>query len=405
MASTCDRPDILIIGGGVAGSGLATVLARAGLGVTVIERAREFRDRIRGESVHPWGAVEMRRAGLLDLAVDRAAAVVLPLWTRYADAEPGDPYRWSDDFPDAPGEVSVHHPALQDALIAAATHAGAEVLRPASVLDIDWPDGRPEVTVEADGRLATITPRLLVGADGSHSATRRALGGTTITDLPHHAIGGSLLHGIDLPADSAHQTMFAGGFAMVFPQRNGVSRVYYICTSEEAEAMRSADQPDALIERLAEVLPEGAVDRASAAGPTGFFPNSETLATVDHGPATVLIGDAAASNDPSQGHGLSLAFRDIRDLAERLTEHDWDDIPAAFAETRRRDHGVLRAHAQWVAPLSVGIGPKVDALRERVARSREADPSAGGFAGIFATGPVGLIADDAARRHFLGEDR
>ncbi|HYH12798.1 MAG TPA: NAD(P)/FAD-dependent oxidoreductase [Thermomicrobiales bacterium] len=398
-------PDVLIIGGGVAGSGLATVLARAGLDVTVVERAPKFIDRIRGEFVHAWGVREMGRVGLLDVAIDGAEGRILPRWTRYVDREPQEPHRWSDDFPDVPGTLSVSHPALQQALIEHAREAGARVLRPASLREVTWSSTQPVVAIDTTVETVTLTPRLLVGADGTHSAVRRQLGGEGKSDPPHHAIGGALLRGINLPEDSAHQAYFEGGFAMVFPQGHGLSRVYYVCSTEIADELQRANQPVTLASRLANTLPQGTVSDVTATGPIGFFPNSERLATVAHGPSSVLIGDAAGSNDPSQGHGLSLVFRDIRDLAERLHRNtDWSPIPAEFAAARAHDHGVLRAHAHWVAPLSTETGTHVEAMRDRIARAREIDPTAGGFAGIFGTGPADLIADDAARRHFLGED-
>jgi len=52
--------DVVIVGGGIAGSSLAAALAKAGLGVVVVERERRFRDRVRGESVHPWGGGSRR---------------------------------------------------------------------------------------------------------------------------------------------------------------------------------------------------------------------------------------------------------------------------------------------------------------------------------------------------------
>jgi 2-polyprenyl-6-methoxyphenol hydroxylase-like FAD-dependent oxidoreductase len=400
------QPEILIIGGGIAGAGLATVLARAGHDVTVVERAPRFIDRIRGEFVHVWGVGELRRANLLDIAIDRAGARVLPFWTKYTDAAPGTPYRWSDDFPDAIGTLTFSHPALQQALLDTAAEAGATVLRPASLAGIEWEDEQPVVTIETRRDHQTFRPRLLVGADGSHSAVRRELGGEGVTDEPHHAIGGALVHGIDLPDDSAHQAYFPGGFSMIFPQGNGLSRVYYVCSTEEMETLRRAPQPTTIIDRLREMLPAGVTTHATSVGaPAGFFPNSETIATVTWGPGTVLIGDAAGSNDPSQGHGLSLVFRDIRDLTERLAgTDDWAGVPEAFAAVRAHDHGVLREHAHWVAPLSTDTGPDIDALQVRIEQARKIDPSAGGFAPIFAIGPSRLTADDAARRHFLGED-
>lgn len=403
---TSSRPDILIIGGGIAGAGLATVLARAGQSVTVVERTSRFIDRVRGEFVHVWGVRELDRAGLLDDAISRAGALIQPYWTKYRDGGQESRYRWADDFPDALGTLSVSHPALQQALVDAAADAGATVLRPASLGGVTFEGDRPVVTIETRQESIPLRPRLLVGADGAHSAVRRALGGEGMADPPHHTIGGTLLSGIHLPEDSAHQAYFPGGMSMIFPQGNDISRVYYVSTIDEGDLLRRASQPETIIARLEEMLPPGAMARATGIGaPLGFFPNSETIATVTHGPGAVLIGDAAGSNDPSQGHGLSLVFRDIRDLAERLANaDDWGDVPEAFAAARARDHGVLREHAHWIAEYSTGTGPEIDEVRARIERAREIDPAAGGFAGIFATGPAGLTADAAARRHFLGED-
>ncbi|WBL37472.1 FAD-dependent oxidoreductase [Tepidiforma flava] len=62
-----ERYDVIIVGGGIAGSGLATVLARAGRSVLVLERTEQFRDVVRGEWIAPWGVVEARRTGLYDV--------------------------------------------------------------------------------------------------------------------------------------------------------------------------------------------------------------------------------------------------------------------------------------------------------------------------------------------------
>src|SRR6266481_9381772 len=61
-----DDFDVAIIGGGIGGGALATVLARAGLSVVVLEKSTVYRDHVRGEWMAPWGVVELKRLGLYD---------------------------------------------------------------------------------------------------------------------------------------------------------------------------------------------------------------------------------------------------------------------------------------------------------------------------------------------------
>jgi flavin-dependent dehydrogenase len=56
--------DVIVVGGGMAGSALAGLLAQSGLGVLVVEREARFRDRIRGELTWPWGVGEALQLGL-----------------------------------------------------------------------------------------------------------------------------------------------------------------------------------------------------------------------------------------------------------------------------------------------------------------------------------------------------
>src|SRR5687768_14422254 len=69
--------DVIVVGGGLAGSALAGVLAHAGLGVLVVEREAAFRDRIRGELTWPWGVGEARELGL-EAVLQQAGRVELP---------------------------------------------------------------------------------------------------------------------------------------------------------------------------------------------------------------------------------------------------------------------------------------------------------------------------------------
>jgi hypothetical protein len=71
---------------------------------------------------------------------------------------------------------------------------------------------------------------------------------------------------------------------------------------------------------------------------------------------------------------------------------------------RRRYFEVFRAYARWLTMLVIDQGPEADRRRERTARARELDPTIGGFSRLRAYGADGLVADEAARRHFFGED-
>jgi menaquinone-9 beta-reductase len=101
--------DIIAVGGGLGGSALAKVLAEKGLRVLVAEREREFRDRIRGEVMAPWGAAEAQKLGLYDHLLQTCAHEV-PFWNML-----GTPLR---DLRTTPPHLvpalTFYHPAMQE---------------------------------------------------------------------------------------------------------------------------------------------------------------------------------------------------------------------------------------------------------------------------------------------------
>ena len=391
----------MIVGGGVAGSSLAGVLAAAGLGVVVVEREPRFRDRIRGEALHPWGAAEAARLGLAD-ALAAAGALPLPVWQTYQDRVPNPPYRWQDDAPDDRVEWGVPHAALQSVLLERAVVAGASVLRRASATGARSVPGGIEVAATTERGTLTLRARLLVGADGRRSAVRRWLGADLVSDPPHHEIGGVLVAGAGLDRASAHVARWPGGMTTYFPQAGERGRAYWIRATGTGAAAGAAAQ---IVRAVSDRFPPEAFAQVAVAGPAAFFSCSDVWPTVRHGGGIVLVGDAAGANDPAQGHGLSLAFHDARLLGNLLTsERDWDAAVSAFSRERTAIGETLLEHGRWAGALTIDEAPEADRLRERAARARDVDPTAGGFAGIYLFGPGGLVADEAARRHYFGED-
>ena len=124
---TADTYDLAIIGGGIGGSALATVMQRAGRSCLVLERTEEFPDRTKGEWIAPWGVAEAQRLGVLDdLATARGHFI-----RRHASFDPAlDP----DEVLAAPTELALlpgidgpmtqRHPDACQALFDAATKDG-----------------------------------------------------------------------------------------------------------------------------------------------------------------------------------------------------------------------------------------------------------------------------------------
>lgn len=402
---TLSPVDVAIVGGGVAGSTLGLVLARAGIDVAIVEREEWFRDRVRGEALMPWGATLAGLLGIAD-ALPESGAHPLPIWQTYRDREPLPPYDWRPDSPSGDGLWGVNHPGLQETLLRRAEAAGVSVIRRAKAQRPDRDaNGTFHMPIEGQDGVSRISARLIVGADGSESGVRRWIGAETMRDPVNHAIGGVLVEGFDLDPSASHIGFYRGGASLVFRQASGRARAYLFCAPEDAERMRGAGAAKAIIETSAASLPEGTFCGVRAVGPAAFFPGADVFASKVAGGGIVLIGDAAGANDPTQGQGLSLVFKDVWELSQRLLAMpDWGEAIEDFARCRPRWYEPLRAFAMWKGPHFVGVGAEADEARERGERARERDPLLWGYGVIHTAGPEGLPVGEDARRHFLGED-
>ena len=62
--------DVIIAGGGIAGSALGRYLAAENVKVLIVEKESQFRDRVRGEGIWPWGVLEAKKLGIYELLRD-----------------------------------------------------------------------------------------------------------------------------------------------------------------------------------------------------------------------------------------------------------------------------------------------------------------------------------------------
>jgi 2-polyprenyl-6-methoxyphenol hydroxylase-like FAD-dependent oxidoreductase len=141
---------------------------------------------------------------------------------------------------------------------------------------------------------------------------------------------------------------------------------------------------------------------ARAAGPLASYDAKDTWVSHPHRTGVVLIGDAAASNDPSWGCGLSLTLRDVRVLADRLlASDDWSGAADDYAEEHDRHYGVIHRLTGWARTLFYHPNLIPPVVRESAIARLLADRTRGiDIVGIGPDSPC----DEATRRRFFGED-
>src|SRR6266508_806902 len=120
MSSSRASFDVVIIGGGIAGSALAAVLARTGRAVLVLERSTVYRDKVSGEVFHAWGVSEAQRIGLHETLI-RSGGIHHTRFVPYDETlEPSEAQATAlaldQLLPGVPGSLGVGHPRACEAL-------------------------------------------------------------------------------------------------------------------------------------------------------------------------------------------------------------------------------------------------------------------------------------------------
>ena len=280
----------------------ATLLARAGARVLVVDRARFPRDKLCGDTINPGTIAALRRLGLTARFESRAIEVRGMLVTGEGGVQVRGEYG-------AERGLALPRRDLDHALIEEAAAAGARieegVLVRAPLLESERRQKvRGIVIAGRDGRDVRVPSPLVIAADGRRSRLALALKLTRQPRRPRRWAIGAYFNGIAGLTGYGEMHVRHGRYIGVAPLGTGAANVCLVTADQRGlddppRALRDALARDwQLADRVASarmisppiVLGPLAVD-ASAAGVPGLL----------------LAGDAAGFIDPMTGDGLRFA--------------------------------------------------------------------------------------------------
>ena len=369
-----NNPDVVVVGAGMAGASTAAVLARAGIEVLLLERQREYRDRVRGEYMAPWGVLEARALALEEVirstkAVDARYCVYYDELVAPSAAEEAKSDR-STAFPGVQGPLCASHPKTCQALAEEAVRSGADLVR--GVADVRVQTGkRPWITF-GNGTKTTVRPRLIIGADGRTSTVRKQSGIHLNKAPATHVIAGLLVEGASRwPYNECTPGGVEGDLEFfVFPQGEDRLRLYTCHANEQATRWAGRAGAQRFVEAFAGLrsIPESrGLGDIRPAGPCATFSGEQTWCGEPYADGVVLLGDAGGYDDPLTGQGLSLAMCDVRQLSGLLlASGDWTVAALRpYGEQRAKRLRRMRRVSRTLAALMTTFTDAGRSRRER----------------------------------------
>jgi digeranylgeranylglycerophospholipid reductase len=329
--------DVVVVGGGPAGSTAARICAEAGISVLLMEK--------RPEVGAPNRCAEgIPREQMEQFVEPRDSWVASVVNAGYAVSPSG--YKAGQVFENA-GYV-LERKIFDRDLFAMAGEAGADTFPRTEAVELVM-DGESASAVRvrlADGGVRTVQARAVIGADGVESVIGRSAGLTTaIPSRETHSCAQYLMTGVGFERDDClyfyvGRGIAPGGYAWAFPKGGGRYNVGLGVCPDLAGGRPAVDYLDAFVGCM---FPGARAVEVHM----GLVPASGSLKSFVKG-NVALVGDAARHPDPFSGAGLIHAFYSGKMAAESVVSavKNGEDVAGNFVEHYKK-------------PWEKGIGKKL----------------------------------------------
>jgi flavin-dependent dehydrogenase len=369
--------DVLIVGGGPAGSSLACALARAGVDVHVVDRARFPRAKPCAEYLSPEASRLLSSMGALERVEATGAAALAGVRVRAPNGAV-----IAGDFVAAHGfkgfrdrGLSVRREVLDAILVDCARAHGARVTEGVRVTGLAT-DAKRRVTGVTTLE-STINARLVIGADGLRSVVARRLGLARAQRWPRRLALVTHYAGVGDVGDHGEMHVERDGYVGIADVGNGLTTVALVVPARRSREI-SGDRAGFLHHWLMSrphLAPRFArAERATPVVATGPFASHSRRAWA---PGAALVGDAADFFDPFTGEGIYAALRGgellgewVRESLSANTERAADRALASYDAARREEFG-----GKWlverVIGAVVGAAPLINRAALRLAARKD----------------------------------
>ncbi|KAF6029863.1 SQLE [Bugula neritina] len=338
-----EKERIVVVGAGVLGSCIATVLARDDRKVTLIERDLKEPDRIIGELLQPGGCQVLRNLGLDECLVSCEEAqsttgYIIHDWKTGASVH--IPYPKASDNQCKEGKAFRHGKFIMSLREAARKESNIEII-----------EGTVQALIEDNGVVTGVTYRpkkcddsqeirapLVIIADGGFSKFRKHLHSEQV-HVSSHFVGCIMKNCPQVKANHAELVLSNPNPILIYRISDEETRVLVDIRCQTLpknikEYLLEETLPY-LPEHLAAPFEDGVLNERVRSMPCKFLPPS--TARKD---GVLMLGDAFNMRHPLTGGGMSVAFNDIyiwRELFKEISDlTNYQQVEEAYSRFQNR---------------------------------------------------------------------